>query len=331
MSVSILRSGVLDTIQDLGRYGFSNLGININGPMDSYAMKASNLLVGNTSEKPVMEIHFPGPQILFEQNALISLTGADFSATINGEPVPNWKPLVVKRKSVLLFTRREWGARCYLAVHGGFCVPKWLNSSSTNLKAKAGGWHGRKLEKGDELNFGETDLYFPVLLKENNVSGLPWSIDRKAIYQLPHEIAFIQGQEWQFLNEEAQQKLLQNNFIIHPSSDRMGYHLRGPEITLGEQFQLVSSAVSFGTIQLLPNNELIILMADHQTTGGYPRVGYVVSAHLPKLAQLAASDCLTFKMVDIETAEQLLHSQEMELQIVHNACAERIKNAICLA
>jgi antagonist of KipI len=331
MSISILRSGVLDTIQDVGRYGFGNLGINISGPMDSYAMKAANLLVANPIGKAVIEIHFPGPQILFEQNALISLTGADFAPTINGEPVPLWKPLVVRGKSVLLFSHRQWGARCYLAVHGGFCVPQWLHSSSTNLKAKAGGCQGRKLEKGDELQFGETNLYYPVLLRENNVAELPWSVDRTNVYQYPHEIAFLPGHEWRMLDEDAQQRLLQNNFIIHPSSDRMGYNLRGPEINPGENFQLVSSAVSFGTIQLLPNNQLIILMADHQTTGGYPRIGHVISAHLPKLAQLAASDCLKLNPVDMETAEHLLFLQEMELQIIGNGCHDRMKNAICLA
>ena len=331
MSVSILKSGVLDTIQDLGRYGYSNLGINVSGPMDHYAMKTANLLVANEVEKAVMEIHYPGPQILFEQNALISLTGADFGATINGEPVTFWKPLVIKGKSVLQFTYRHTGARCYLAVHGGFCVQKWLNSSSTNLKAKAGGWQGRKLEKGDEINFGETTMYYPQLLKEKNISELPWSIDHKNVYQYPHEIGFIPGHEWKLMSDDSQQRLLQNNFIIHPSSDRMGYHLRGPEISTKENFQLVSTAVNFGTIQLLPNNQLIILMADHQTTGGYPRIGHVITAHLPKLAQLAASDCLKLIPVDIKTAEESLFAQEMELQILHHGCFERMKNAICLA
>ena len=331
MSISILRSGVLDTIQDVGRYGYSNLGINISGPMDPYAMKVANLLVSNPVKKAVVEIHFPGPQILFEQNALISLTGADFVPTINGEPVPLWKPLVVRGKSLLMFTHRQWGARCYLAVHGGFCVPQWLNSSSTNLKAKAGGLQGRKLEKGDELQFGETHLYYPVLLKEKNIAVLPWSTDRTNIYQHLHEIAFLPGHEWKLLDEEAQHRLLQNNFTIHPSSDRMGYHLRGPEIKPIDNLQLISSAVSFGTIQLLPNHQLIILMADHQTTGGYPRIGHVITAHLPKLAQLSASDCLNLKPVEIETAEQLLMAQEKELQIIGNGCSDRMKNAICLA
>jgi antagonist of KipI len=331
MSISILRSGVLDTIQDLGRYGYSNLGINIGGPMDTYAMKVANMLVSNSVNKSVMEIHYPGPQILFEQNALISLTGADFTPTINGEVAPLWKPLVVRGKSLLVFSNRQWGARCYLAVHGGFCVPKWLNSSSTNLKAGAGGWHGRKLEKEDELQFGETSLYYPALLKEKNVAVLPWSTDRTNVYQYPHEIGFIPGHEWNLLDEEAQQRLLQNNFTIHPSSDRMGYNLRGPEIKPVENFQLISSAVSFGTIQLLPNHQLIILMADHQTTGGYPRIGHVISAHLPKLAQLSASDCLNLKPVNMEVAEQLLVAHEKELQIIANGCSDRMKNAICLA
>jgi len=331
MSISILRSGVLDTVQDAGRNGYGNLGINVGGPMDLFAMKVANILVDNAVDSPVIEFHFPAAQILFEQNALISITGGDFSATLDGEAVPSWKPLVVKRKSVLLFTHREWGARCYLAVHGGFCVPKWLSSASTNLKAKAGGWQGRKLEKGDEVSFGETNFYYPLLLKENSTVELPWSVDHKNVYELPHEVAFIPGKEWDLLNEESQQRLLQSNFMIHPSSDRMGYYLRGPEIMLKENFQLVSSAVSFGTIQLLPNNQLIVLMADHQTTGGYPRIGHVITAHLPKLAQLAASDCVKLNLTDVNIAEKLLLSQEKELQIIQHGCSERIKNAICAA
>ena len=331
MSISILRSGVLDTVQDTGRYGYCNLGINVSGPMDPYAMKVANLLVSNPMSRAVIEIHFPGPQILFEQNALISLTGADLVPTINGETVPMWKPMVVRGKSLLMFSHRQWGARCYLAVHGGFCVPQWLSSASTNLKAKAGGLQGRKLEKGDEVQFGETSLYYPVLLKEKNVVLMPWSADTTHVYQYPHEIAFMPGHEWKLLDVDQQQRLLQNNFTIHPSSDRMGYHLRGAEIKPVECIQLVSSAVSFGTIQLLPNNQLIILMADHQTTGGYPRIGHVISAHLPKLAQLSASDCLNLRPVDIETAEQLLMEQEKEIQIIGNGCTDRMKNAICLA
>jgi len=301
------------------------MGINVGGPMDLFAMKVANMLVANATDSPVLEMHFPAAQILFEQNALISITGGEFGATLNGEPVPSWKPLVVKRKSVLIFARRERGARCYLAVHGGFCVQKWLNSASTNLRAKAGGWHGRKLEKGDEVSFGETHFYYPLLLREKSVAELPWSVDYKSVYDLPHEVACIPGKEYHLLTEESRQKLLQSNFMIHPSSDRMGYNLRGPEINVKENFQLVSSAVSFGTIQLLPNNQLIVLMADHQTTGGYPVIANVINADISSLAQKQPGTSLKFSIVSVEEAEQLYITQQQYLQQLQDACNLQLK------
>ena len=331
MAISVLKSGVLDTIQDDGRCGFSDLGVNISGAMDRYAMKVANMLVTNEVNRPVIEMHFPAPQILFEQNALISITGGDFSPTVNGEQVAMWKPLLVRKNSVLQFSHKNKGARCYLAVHGGFAIEKWLNSYSTNLKAMAGGWHGRKLEKGDEIHFEEADFYFAGLFEKEGILQLPWSVDSANVYQYPYEIAMIPGKEWCLLTEDVQQKLLQDNFVIHPSSDRMGFHLRGPFIIPKKEYQLVSSAVSFGTIQLLPDNQLIILMADHQTTGGYPRIGHVIAAHLPKLAQLGASDSFKFKIANIESAEKMFFAQQRELQMIQSGCSEKMKQALCTA
>jgi antagonist of KipI len=123
--------------------------------------------------------------------------------------------------------------------------------------------------------------------------------------------------------------MLEDNFTIHPFSDRMGYQLNGVDIKRKQNTELVSSAVSFGTIQLLPSGQLIVLMADHQTTGGYPRLGHVISAHLPKLAQLRPSDCIHFIKTDIATAEQLLIAQQQELNILQRACLERLNSMVC--
>src|SRR5215831_16631775 len=135
MSISIIKPGLLDTVQDMGRFGYGNWGINPTGVMDQYAAKLANMLVGNESTEAVIEIHFPGAQILFEQNALISLTGANFSPTLNDEPLPLWQPIVVRKNTVLHFPKLQSGARCYLAIHGGFNLPQWLGSYSTNIKA----------------------------------------------------------------------------------------------------------------------------------------------------------------------------------------------------
>jgi antagonist of KipI len=330
MSITITKPGLLDTIQDMGRYGYSNLGINPGGVMDRYAAQAANMLVGNETSGAVMEIHFPGAQILFEQNALISITGADFNPMLNDETLPLWHPVVVRKNAVLHFPKLQYGARCYLAVHGGFCIESWLNSYSTNLKACAGGFNGRKLEKGDELPFRESHIYYAGLLPEGKeCKVLSWMVANSNIYQHPNEIYIIKGKEWEQLMPSSQQDLLENNFIIHPFSDRMGYQLKGVELQRQHTEEVVSSGVSFGTIQLLPNGQMIVLMADHQTTGGYPRIGHVISAHLPKLAQLRPSDCIQFKITDIATAEEMLMAQQQELTILQRACYERLNQLVC--
>jgi len=330
MSLSIIKPGLLDTLQDLGRNGFGSWGINPCGVMDRYAAKVANLLVGNCEHEAVMEVHFPGPQILFEQNTLIAITGANFSATVNDEEIPRWQPVVVRRNTVLQFSSLVEGARCYLAVHGGFCAEKWLNSYSTNLKAGVGGWHGQPLRKGDELPFKENTIYFAGLLKEeNNFEALPWRVNTEKIYRWPHEIGFIPGHEWDHLSTASRESFIQNNFLIHPSSDRMGYQLKGSPLVMERPVELVSSAVSFGTVQLLPNGQLIILMADHQTTGGYPRVAHVVTAHLPKLAQLRPCDTIQFKPMDIAAAEDMLTAQQKELHILQRACMDHLNEMVC--
>ena len=263
MSFSIIKPGLLDTIQDLGRNGYGNWGIPPGGAMDSYAAQVANLLVGNNQCEAVIEIHFPGPQILFEQNTMIAITGADFSPTVNDELIPRWQPVVVRKNTVLHFPTLIQGSRCYLSVHGGYCMKKWLNSFSTSLKAGAGGWGGMPLKKGDELPFNENTIYFAGLLKkdESNFEALPWRVNTEKVYQFPHEIGVTPGHEWPLLSAAAQAAFAENNFLIHPSSDRMGYQLKGNPLNLQQPLELVSSAVSFGTVQLLPDGQLIVLGA----------------------------------------------------------------------
>jgi antagonist of KipI len=330
MSISIIKPGLLDTMQDLGRYGYGSLGINCGGAMDRYAAQVANMLVGNHDHEAVIEIHFPGPQILFEQNALISITGADFAPSLNDELLPLWQPLLIRKNTILHFPKLQWGARCYMAIHGGFCVEEWLHSYSTNLKAGAGGYQGRKLEKDDELVCKESTIYFPALMKQGkDVHRLNWRADVSATYQLPNEIHFIEGNELSALTELSEDEFLQNNFILHPFSDRMGYRLKGPKLRFEHKTELVSTGVSFGTIQLLPDGELIILMADHQTTGGYPRLGHVITTHLPKLAQLRPSDCIQFKKTSIDKAEALFFAQQKELAILQTACFDHLNTLVC--
>jgi antagonist of KipI len=330
MSILVLKAGLLDTIQDPGRFGHSNWGINPGGVMDRYAASVANMLVGNPPDMPTLEMHFPGPQLLFEQTSLISVCGGDFSPMLDDQPLPLWQPVVVRRNTALHFDNLHRGGRCYLAIHGGFDVESWLGSYSTHLKANAGGYNGRKLEKLDRLFQGECRFYFPAWLPDNKERTLlHWRADTTKVYEHPHEIYITEGREWNYLKETAREDFFNSNFIIHPSSDRMGYQLKGEEMQLQEKVEMISSGVHVGTIQLLPNGQLVILMADHQTTGGYPRIGHVISAHLPKLAQLRPSDSIQFCRTTVAAAEEMLFAQQKELSILQRACADRLKQLVC--
>jgi antagonist of KipI len=322
MSISILKAGICETVQDEGRYGYSGWGINPCGVMDRFASSVANALVGNEQDTAVIEIHFPAFEILFRRDALISLTGADFSPLLNSRPVPVWSPLKVINGSVLSFAKKQSGCRCYLSVRGGFDMKPWLNSHSTHVKIGAGGVHGGILKKGDEIFLNEQGInHLPGV--ENVV--MPWSVNNTGIYSPKNVVSFLEGNEYHWLEEKSKIRLLSSTFTVASSSDRMAYSLIHDPLEYRDAQELISSAVSFGTIQGLPEGRLIILMADHQTTGGYPRLGHVCSAHLPRLSQLGPSESFTFQKIAIEDAEKMVLSLDETLQKIHRACSENLK------
>ena len=319
MSLKIIKAGLLDTIQDLGRVGFQHQGINPCGAMDCFSTSIANVLLGKELNAPVIELHFPAAKILFQKKALICLAGADFIPMLNGKEILIHQPIAVNENAVLSFTRMRNGARCYLSVLNDLQIESWLNSYSTNLKAAAGGYNGRRLEKDDEINF--SDIVFTM---ENDFASLPWHYN--IIESKSNEVEFIVGPEWNWLSTKSQTSFLNNSFLITPSSDRMGYRLQGEAMEQEKKDQLVSSAVNFGTVQLLLNGQLILLMADHQTTGGYPRIANIISTDLPKLAQMNAGDELKFVMTTIEAAEEKFVAQQNYLQGLRNTCKVKIQN-----
>ncbi|HLG39321.1 MAG TPA: biotin-dependent carboxyltransferase family protein, partial [Chitinophagaceae bacterium] len=302
MNLRIIKAGVLDTVQDMGRYGWQHLGINPGGVMDKLSAKISNILVGNELNEAVIELHFPASAFFFEQPALIALSGADFSATVNGEEIPGFRPVIVSKYSILQFHRIASGARAYLSVHGGFDIPGWLNSSSTHLKAAAGGYEGRALQKDDEIRLRTTIDLSPILQKKE-LEALPWKTDDDWGDHNTEEILVLPGNEWDRLDDHSKEKFFEQSFLITTHSDRMGYHLKGDSLSTTTDEEIVSSAVSFGTVQLLPDGQLIVLMADHQTTGGYPRIAHVISAHHSRMAQMKPGDQFSFRFTDQPTAE----------------------------
>lgn len=322
MSIIVIKSGILDTVQDGGRIGFSKWGINPGGAMDFYAMQIANALVGNPLNTEVIEIHFPSGEYLFNNDCLISITGADFTPQINGTSVNCWKSLLVKKGSVLSFAKKKSGARTYLAVHQGFSIPKWLSSSSTNLKISVEGLPGA-LKKGNEIGL-IANADFSTLLNNKAFFEFPWSVNSSSAYDNTNIISIIEGNEWHQLTEKSQEQILLNEFSIGLASDRMAHHLESVSLHYKTRTELISSAVSFGTIQGLPNGSLLILMADHQTTGGYPRIAHVATANLPKLSQLGARDKITFKKITIDEAEKMLFSLIREIKMIQNTCRQNL-------
>ena len=324
MSLKIIKAGILDTIQDGGRTGFRHLGINPSGPMDRLSAQLSNALLGKSLDDPVIEMHFPASAFLFQQATIACLAGADFSAKINEQDIPLHQPFLVKENSVLKFTGLVSGAHCYLSILPGLQVKEWLQSASTNLKAAAGGLNGRRLQKDDCIPY-KKEIDVPGLSANESFRILHWKASSPKIDK---NISVIEGNEWDWLTLEAQISFQDSNFSISNLSDRMGYRLYGEELRTEKKEQLVSSAVDFGTIQLLPNGQLIILMADHQTTGGYPRLAHVSSTSLPSIAQLKPNEEIRFRIITIQEAEDNLIQQQQYLEQLRNACKLKIENLL---
>jgi antagonist of KipI len=319
MGIRILKPGIADSIQDMGRYGYQQLGIPPGGVMDRIAATVANALLGNKIQEPVLEMHFPAATILFERSMMIALTGADFGAQINGQEVWINQPILVPANAELRFVKQHKGATIYLAVEEGFQTSNWLGSSSTSPFLRMGGYEGRKLLKHDLLLFNnQEDLEIDAL------THLPWRASMAEFYS-ENLIAFMPGAEYPLLEKISQNSMVTNQFKVSNQSNRMGYRLEGQALLLDHKKQGLSSGVSFGTIQLLPNAQMIVLMADHQTTGGYPRIGHVASSSLPTLAQVSAGESIQFELISRDEAETIYLQQQQNLQQLLNACNFRLQ------
>ncbi len=323
MTIKIVKSGIMDTLQDRGRHGFAKWGVNVSGSMDPFASQVANALVGNALDAPVVELHFPCGEFYFEEPAVIAIAGADFSPTANDMPLPLWKAVIVAPHTTLIFRKKEKGARAYLAVGGTLEADTWLGSASTNLKIGVGGYRGRPLRKGDAVNVRPPEFHLTDRVR--GPVALPWSINAMGVYKDSNVVNFICGREWGWLAPSTAAQFGSIPFRITPSSDRMAIKLAHPPLEFRLTDPLLSTAVVFGTIQALPGGALMILMADRQTTGGYPQIGHVAGAHLPKLAQLEANETLSLCQVDVQEAEKMLLSLQGDIRRIQRSCQEQLK------
>jgi antagonist of KipI len=306
MSLTILKEGILTTLQDLGRTGSRRFGVNPTGVMDHAAARIANVLLGNDENEAVLEMHFPASEIQFDEACSIAICGGDFSPRLNSKKLPGWSTVRAEAGDTLSFTSKVRGERAYLALRGGFNVELWRGSKSTNLAAGIG---GGRLRAGDRIPFVET-VY---KVERRDIAAAPSIIPR---YSRFPTVRILAGAEIEKLSEDSRKDLVNEAFVISKRSDRMGFRLEGKPLNVDEGSEIISAAVNFGTIQLLPDGQLIVLMADHQTTGGYPRAGHVIGRDLPLVAQLGPGDGVGFHFVDIETAEALAAEFDRDLAML---------------
>lgn len=307
--ITVIKPGLLTTVQDLGRTGYQQYGMVVAGAMDSYSLQVGNLLVGNRRGEAGLEITWLGPVLRFEEEAVIALTGADLSPLLDGKPVPLWKSISIGKGQELRFKGPVAGMRTYLCVAGGIRVPTVMGSRSTYLKGRIGGVHGRALQSGDVLETGRSPQPADRVGRQPAPSMRPR-------YGKDIRLRVIPGPQAEAFTEEGIHTFYHADFEVTSRSDRMGYRLDGPVIGHRAGADIISDAIAPGAVQIPAEGRPIILMADRQTTGGYTKIATVISVDLPRLAQAGPGTRITFHEVGVDEAQELAVEQESLLKIL---------------
>ncbi len=326
MGFEVIRPGLLTTVQDEGRIGYRRYGVPVGGVMDAFASRAANMLVGNARHSAVLEITMSGPELHMLKDQLISICGADLSVTVNQQPVPMWRPVLLRAGSVLRFGTSRHGLRAYLALAGGIDVPQVMGSRSTDLKTGLGGYLGRALRTSDVLGTGvitgEVQQWIQRMtmqLGPNECVAAPaWLIserERPDYYGKP-VIRVMHGQDISCFRSESVEQFYTGSYVVSPQSDRMGYRLQGPRLELEKPMNRLSEAVTYGTVQVPPDGQPIVLVADHQTIGGYPVIAQAAAVDLPILAQVRPGARISFEQITNEEARRLYVKREREFHLL---------------
>lgn len=295
-SIDVINGGILTTIQDSGRYGYQELGIPTSGAMDDYNFRLANILVGNKLDEAVLEMTYFGPTLKFNEDLTLAITGSDMSPKINGQAIPMFETIKVKAGDTLQFGKVNEGIRSYLAFGGSIDVPMVNGSKSTHIKTKMGGIDGRALKAKDTLNIKKS--------REKTMRRIP----EKYLPKFSHcnILRVVLGPQDDYFTEKGIHDLFRSGgYQVTKDFDRMGIRLKGTEIEHKETADIISDGTNFGSIQVPANGQPIILVADRQTTGGYTKIGNVITPDLLKLAQMTFLDKVLFQKVTIEEAQKL--------------------------
>jgi antagonist of KipI len=300
-SMTVVRGGMLTTVQDLGRWGHQHLGVPVAGPMDWYSHRLANRLAGNSDDAPALEITLVGPELTPSGDVVCAIAGASFDITVDEAHVPTNAAFVLRRAATLKFRARMRGARAVLAVRGGFGVPPVLGSCATSLISRMGPFGGRALSAGDVLPIGSDE-------GPGGAAGrqlpMPEGGARLRVVAGPHQFRFT---------DAAARALHTSRFTVSPDSNRMGYRLHGAVLARADEAEMLSDATPIGSIQVPPSGLPILLMADRQTTGGYPKIATVITADLPIAGQLAPGDWIEFVPCTRDAAIDALRRREAAL------------------
>ena len=304
-ALTVVRPGMLTTVQDLGRWGYQSVGVPVAGPMDWYSHRLANLRAGNPPTAAALEITLIGPELAAEGGLTCAVAGADFEIRVNDSAVDATLPFALDAGDRLRFGARRSGARATLAVAGGLDLPIVLGSRATSLISRIGPFGGRALRPNDRLPVA--DPIRPALPS----AGLPLARDvggaRLRVIFGPHDARFTDAGRLSFSSAR---------YVVTPESNRMGYRLAGPPIGRHDISELLSDATAIGSVQVPPSGVPILLMADRQTTGGYPKIATVITADLPLAGQLAPGDWVEFSPCSPEEALTALREREAALHEV---------------
>jgi antagonist of KipI len=310
---TVLKPGMLTTVQDLGRTGYQGLGVPVSGPMDAYSHRLANQVLGNHPMAAALEITLLGPELLADGDVTCAIAGAEIEVTLDGALVPRYQPFRVPSGSRLRCGARGRGTRLTLAVQGGFDVPATLGSRATHLVSRMGPFGGRALRAGDVLPVSQSSV---ALAKADWASGASLNSDFIAPLDLPEggaRLRVVPAVHRQRFTDDSWERLVRARFTVSTQSNRMGYRLEGPAIAHVGAADILSEAMPIGAIQVPASGQPILLMAERQTTGGYATIANVITADLPLAGQLAPGDWISFTPVTLDEAVAALRGREAAL------------------
>ena len=307
MTITILEVGPSATLQDWGRYGYQRYGMPTSGPMDTFAFEAANILVDNEINTTTIEFTAPGITFWTHEPMLIAATGPGIKLYIEEEEFPTWMSLFIRKNRRVRIEKTGEGMWGYLAVSGGFNVPRVLGSTSTYLRARIGGLEGRRLQVDDVLAVGTPDVDLTT------AAGRIFTADKTPNYSASPTLRVIMGPQVEAFTKKGIQIFLSQDYEIQLDSDRMGYRTEGAPIEHRGSPDIISDGIVKGSIQVPASGQPIIMMADHQTTGGYPKIATVIRADIPLLAQTQPLSAVRFCAVTMKSAEIIYNAMMKDL------------------